>query len=151
MRLKEPTQEKLIGFFFALVPSDCHKCINMSILTHAQDPRTQSCPLPKLTLCRARWWAFFWRGQGASTAECFRICPHSSFFPSLTLSPGMLQIPTAWFSLTYILVVELLSHVQLCASPCLQPASLPGPWDSPGKNTGASGHSLLQRIFPTRS
>ena len=24
------------------------------------------------------------------------------------------------------------------------------PWDSPGKNTGKSGHALLQRIFPTQ-
>ena len=30
--------------------------------------------------------------------------------------------------------------------------SLPGssPWDSPGKNTGAGGHSLLQGVFPTQ-
>ena len=96
---------------------------------------THSCPGPQEhsralflnRLCKVRWWAFFWRGQGASTAQCFRICPHYSFFPLPTLSPGMLQIPTAWFSLTYILVVvELLSHVQLCGSLWLQPASLPG-------------------------
>ena len=25
------------------------------------------------------------------------------------------------------------------------------PWDSPGKNTGVSNHSLLQGIFPTQA
>ena len=32
----------------------------------------------------------------------------------------------------------------------LQPARLPCPWNSPGKNTGVSCHFLLQRIFPTQ-
>ena len=32
----------------------------------------------------------------------------------------------------------------------LQPASLLCPWDSPGKNTGAGCHFLLQGIFPTQ-
>ena len=31
-----------------------------------------------------------------------------------------------------------------------QPTGLPGPWDSPGKNTGVGCHFLLQEIFPTR-
>ena len=31
-----------------------------------------------------------------------------------------------------------------------QPTRLPHPWDSPGKNTGASCHFLLQGIFPTQ-
>ena len=31
----------------------------------------------------------------------------------------------------------------------LQPARLLCPWDSPGKNTGAGSHSLLQGVFPT--
>ena len=35
--------------------------------------------------------------------------------------------------------------------PCgLQPAKLLCPWDSPGKNTGAVCHVLLQGIFPTQ-
>ena len=33
----------------------------------------------------------------------------------------------------------------------LQPARLPGLWDSPGKNTGVGCHFLLQGIFPTRA
>ena len=32
----------------------------------------------------------------------------------------------------------------------LWPARLLCPWDSPGKNTGEGGHSLLQGIFPTQ-
>ena len=32
----------------------------------------------------------------------------------------------------------------------LQPSRLLCPWDSPGKNTGAGCHFLLQRIFPTQ-
>ena len=32
----------------------------------------------------------------------------------------------------------------------LWPARLLCPWDSPGKNTGESGHDLLQGIFPTQ-
>ena len=32
----------------------------------------------------------------------------------------------------------------------LQPASLLCPWDSPGKNTGAGCHFLLQEIFLTQ-
>ena len=36
-------------------------------------------------------------------------------------------------------------HGSLCDS-----ARLLCPWDSPGKNTGVSSPSLLQRIFPTQ-
>ena len=32
----------------------------------------------------------------------------------------------------------------------LQPSRLLCPWNSPGKNTGAGSHSLLQGIFPTQ-
>ena len=35
-------------------------------------------------------------------------------------------------------------------SHALQPARLLCPWNSPGKNTGVSSHSLLQGIFLTR-
>ena len=34
--------------------------------------------------------------------------------------------------------------------PGLQPARLLCPWDSPGKNTGAGCHTLLQGIVPTQ-
>ena len=32
----------------------------------------------------------------------------------------------------------------------LQPARLPCPWNSPGKNTGGGNHALLLGIFPTQ-
>ena len=32
----------------------------------------------------------------------------------------------------------------------LQPIRLLCPWDSPGKNIGVAGHTLLQGIFPTQ-
>ena len=35
--------------------------------------------------------------------------------------------------------------------PTLQPARIPCPWYSPGKNTGVSCHVLLQGIFPTQA
>ena len=31
-----------------------------------------------------------------------------------------------------------------------QPTRLPGPWDSPGKNTGVGWHFLLREILPTQ-
>ena len=42
-----------------------------------------------------------------------------------------------------------LSHIWLCNP---MDCSWPGSWphNSPGKNTGAGSHSLLQRIFPTQ-
>ena len=56
---------------------------------------------------------------------------------------------------TYILI-----HMCVCASfsvmssslwpHSLQPTRLLRPWDSPGKNTGAGCHFLLQGIFPTQ-
>ena len=39
-------------------------------------------------------------------------------------------------------------HLQLWSG--LQPARLPCPWDSPGKNTGVGCHALLQGIFLTQ-
>ena len=32
----------------------------------------------------------------------------------------------------------------------LQPARLPCPWNSPGKNTGVGCHALFKGIFPTQ-
>ena len=37
---------------------------------------------------------------------------------------------------------------QLCLTPC-NPVDY-SPWNSPGQNTGVSGHSLLQGILPTQ-
>ena len=43
-----------------------------------------------------------------------------------------------------LLLLSRFSHVQLCATPRLQPSRLPLPWDSPDKNTGVGCHFLLQ-------
>ena len=43
-----------------------------------------------------------------------------------------------------------LSCVWLSMTPWLWPARLLCPWNSPGKNTGVSCHSLLQGIFPAQ-
>ena len=43
--------------------------------------------------------------------------------------------------------------LQLCPTSrpeALQPSRLLCPWDSPGRNTGVSGHALLQGIFLTQ-
>ena len=50
-------------------------------------------------------------------------------------------------------VFHMLNHLVMCD--CLQPHGLKPtgilcPWDSPGKNTGVGGHSLLQGIFLTQ-
>ena len=42
------------------------------------------------------------------------------------------------------------SVAQSCPTLCGPTASLLCPWDSPGKNTRLSSHSLLQGIFPTQ-
>ena len=45
-----------------------------------------------------------------------------------------------------ILLLSRFSCVRLCAAHRQQPARLPHPWDSPGKNTGVGCHFLLQCI-----
>ena len=44
----------------------------------------------------------------------------------------------------------LVSHVQLFSTPWSVACQTPCPWNSPGKNTGVSNHSLLQGIFLTQ-
>ena len=52
-------------------------------------------------------------------------------------------------SLVVVVVVVLVTQLCPTLQPhALQPARLLCPWDSPGKNTGVSYHSLLQEIFP---
>ena len=43
-----------------------------------------------------------------------------------------------------LLLLSRFSRVRLCATHRRQPARLPRPWDSPGKNTGVGCHFLLQ-------
>ena len=47
-------------------------------------------------------------------------------------------------------VCVLLSCVQLFATPWTVVLQLFCPWNSPGKNTGVSGHSLLYGILPVQ-
>ena len=69
-------------------------------------------------------------------------------------------------SLTHVVDVgqTLLSHPDACLSACVlsrfvsdslraygpEPTRLLCPWNSPGKNTGVSSHSLFQGILPTQ-
>ena len=57
-----------------------------------------------------------------------------------------------WFSNFSLSLIRVLNHVMSDSVwPCrLQPARLLYPWDSPGKNTGAGCHFLLQGIFLTQ-
>ena len=43
-----------------------------------------------------------------------------------------------------LLLLSLLSHVRLCATPKTAAHQAPRTWDSPGKNTGVGCHFLLQ-------
>ena len=43
-----------------------------------------------------------------------------------------------------LLLLSRFSRVRLCVTLRRQPTRLPGPWDSPGKNTGVGCHFLLQ-------
>ena len=45
--------------------------------------------------------------------------------------------------------VERLSRSESRSDLCLTPCS-PGPWNSPGQNTGVGSRSFLQGIFPTQ-
>ena len=45
-------------------------------------------------------------------------------------------------------VAQLLSRVQLFATPWIVAARFLCPWGSPSKNTGVGCHFLLQGIFP---
>ena len=56
------------------------------------------------------------------------------------------RIPQLWW-------LCVLSHSAMPDSPWpygLKPTRLLCPWDSPGKNTAAGCHALLQRVFPTQ-
>ena len=52
--------------------------------------------------------------------------------------------------LLLLLLLSRFSRVRLCGPHRWQPTRLPRPWDSPGKNTGAGCHFLLQGIFLTQ-
>ena len=54
----------------------------------------------------------------------------------------------AEYIMRYIIIYMLsrFSRVRLCATPETAAHQAPPPWDSPGKNTGAGCHFLLQRM-----
>ena len=51
---------------------------------------------------------------------------------------------------SFLFFVQLLSCIQLFATPWTVPSGLLCPWGSLGKNTGVGCHALLQGIFPTQ-
>ena len=61
--------------------------------------------------------------------------------------PGLLVKPTVLVSLSFGPVESESCSVR---SNSLWPHGLYSPWNSPGRNTGAGSHSLLQRLFPTQ-
>ena len=78
---------------------------------------------------------------------------------TLTLQQGLQPWPQAlgggvsssewiFFSLVHKAVSSLLTPATVRPHRW-QPTRLPGPRDSPGKNTGVGCHTLLQGIFPT--
>ena len=66
--------------------------------------------------------------------------------------PGDAGCSAVWAPLLwYPMCVLSHSVVSDSLGPCgLEPARLPCPWDSPGNNTGAGCHFLLQGIFLTQ-
>ena len=67
------------------------------------------------------------------------------------IQPEPYQQPYPW---TIAIKKEKLSVARSCLTPCdphgLEAARIPCPWNSPGKNTGLSGHALFQGIFLTQ-
>ena len=71
------------------------------------------------------------------------------------ISPAILPFRN-WASHALISLWSEVKVTQLCLTlcdpmDCSPPGSLESPWDSPGKNTGVGGHSLLQGIFPIQT
>ena len=58
------------------------------------------------------------------------------------LSPCLFNLYAYFFML--LLLLSRFSHVRLCVTHRQQLIWVPGPWDSPGKNTGVGCHFLLQ-------
>ena len=61
-----------------------------------------------------------------------------------------LQVLSRWQKLVSACMLSHFSCVRLLQPYGWQPARLLYPWDSPGKNTGAGCHALLQGIFLTQ-
>ena len=83
--------------------------------------------------------------QSWMPVQMFLICkPLSSHDPTL---PSYNETISLFSTLLCLYLVMSDSSLQLHG---LQPTRLLCPWDSPGKNTGAGCHFLLQGIFPTQ-
>ena len=81
--------------------------------------------------------------SNAEEAEVEQFCEDLQDLLALTSKKDVLFIML--LLLLLLLLLSLFSHVRLCATPHRrQPTRLPHPWDSPGKNTGAGRHFLLQ-------
>ena len=85
-----------------------------------------------------------WRGHGENGAllYCWWECKLCKLQP---------PCKTVWRFLentknrdTMLLLLSHFNRVRLCATPQTAATTLPGPWDSPGKNTGVGCHFLLQ-------
>ena len=91
-----------------------------------------------------------------------RFCQPRSFWTygnktSVSLSFPFLTLILAFQSILYSLFLSMKVKVLValwcpvvCDSHGLWPARLLCPWNSPGKNTGESSHSLFQGIFQTQ-
>lgn len=113
MRLTEPTQEKLICLFLLWVPSDCHRCINMSILTHAQDPRKRHAPLlSRLSVKRAL--SSVLEGRGSFYFPALLHLPALFFSLYHSLTWNVTDSHGGTFLTCILAVAELLTHVHLC-------------------------------------
>ena len=97
------------------------------------------------------------RSVGGSEPDSFHITASA---PSLIawetlcvpITVESLFLPASCLTLPKVSPVWVCGRsLQLCLMLCdLTPARLLCPWGSLGKNTGASNHALLQRIFPTQ-
>ena len=85
----------------------------------------------------------------SQTAYLTPFLPHTgTLFLSLNISKEFLQCCVVS---ALLLLLSRCSRVRPCATHRRQPTRLPHPWDSPGKNTGAGCHFLLQRSMKVKS
>ena len=77
------------------------------------------------------------------------VCNHWTFTPESKISPPVYHLAHFTHTVNAQLLLRLLSHLSR-VTPVQphrrQPTRLPGPWDSPGKNTGVGCYFLLQCV-----
>ena len=86
-----------------------------------------------------------------SLQTCPTLCDPIDGSPPGSPDPGILQARTLkWVAISFSkawkwkVKVKSLSHVQLLATPGLQPTRLLHPWDSSGKSTGVGCHCTFK-------